>query len=90
MSWSITAIISQEDCDIDILKADALKQNPECGDQFDVAFLAVKSFMESEVVGGAGKQFYISMAGHANPNHEPREGFANDMLTISINQRTED
>ena len=31
-------------------------------------------------------KFSVSLVGHANPGHEPAEGWANDSVTISISQ----
>ena len=85
MSWLVTGTLPSDD--VLTLKDQALSQNPECSDQFDAAAAAVQSIIDSGVVGGEGKQFHVSMSGHANPDHEPRDGWANDAVTIQISQK---
>lgn len=86
MSWSVSALLPNDNFDVDALKKEALRQNPACARQFDAVAAAVKSIIDSGVVGGEGKQFHVSMNGHANPNHEPLAGWANDAVTIQISQ----
>ena len=33
-----------------------------------------------------GKTFTVELSGHSNPDHEPREGWENDTITIRITQ----
>lgn len=33
-----------------------------------------------------GDKVTVTIAGHANPNHEPREGWANDEVTVTVRQ----
>lgn len=87
MSWSVNGLLPNENFDFATLKEEALRQNPDCGDQFDVAVVVAKMLIESGVVGDDGKQFYVTMNGHANPNHEPRKGWANDAVAIRIDQK---
>ena len=87
MSWSVNGLVPNESFGLSGLKEDALRQNPECGDQFDAVASAAQSIIDSGTVGAQGKQFHVSMSGHANPNHEPREGWANDAVTIQISQK---
>lgn len=37
-----------------------------------------------EVVGRADDTVSVNVAGHANPDHAPREGWSNETLSISI------
>lgn len=30
--------------------------------------------------------FNIALSGHVNPNHEPRDGWANDTVTVNVSQ----
>jgi hypothetical protein len=87
MSWSVSATLPDPSSDVNTMKESALSQNPECSDQFDAALAAMSTIIASGTVGDQSKQFYVSMSGHSNPNHEPREGWANDMITISIRQK---
>lgn len=56
--------------------------------QLRVAKAAAKDIIESQAVGGDGKQFNVSLSGHANPGHEPASGMANDFVTVSVGQVT--
>lgn len=56
------------------------------------AFLEAK-YMAIDLIGseefGDPEQFgfTVNLGGHANPNHEPTEGWTNDFVVISIHQR---
>ncbi len=88
MSWSVSATIEGGSAadELVALREAALSQNSECGDQFDAAKDAAYMLVSSGVVGTPDKKYHITMTGHANPDHEPRSGWANDMITISISQ----
>jgi hypothetical protein len=88
MSWSVSTKLRHgwADEDVSVLRLRALEQNPECSDQFDAAVQAILMLLESGAVGDARKEFFVAMGGHANPGHEPRSGWANDLITISISQ----
>jgi len=88
MSWHVTKTIeggSPKD-ELVALRAEALTQNPECGDQFEAACNAAYAILASAAVGGQGKKFVVTMSGHSNPGHEPRPGWANDVITVSVTQ----
>jgi hypothetical protein len=89
MSWSVNlhnvpyeqSTIRDE---LKSLREDALRQNPDCSDQFDAALEAALSVIRSGVVGPPSHSFSISLIGHSNPGHGPREGYAKDLVTINI------
>ena len=83
MSWSVSGTLPEGT--LESLRVSALAQNPECGDQFDAVAAAVQSIIDSGAV-GKNKRFVVNMSGHANPGHEPREGWANDCVTFSLSQ----
>jgi hypothetical protein len=87
MSWSVSGELLHESLDFGAMKEAALVQNPECADQFDAVSYAVKDLINSAAIGAWGKRFNVAMSGHSNPNHEPRDGWANDAVTISISQK---
>ena len=58
----------------------------EHNEQLHVALTTVKDLIDSGVVGDETKKFSVTISGHANPNHEPAAGWANDALTIAIVQ----
>lgn len=58
-------------------------------EQFEKAKQLAIDLVESGVVGGSpDHRFNVSLSGHANPGHEPTEGWSNDAVTISISQAT--
>lgn len=84
MSWSYsTTIESGADFDLDAIKKVVAEQNPDGLDQVGIAVEAAETLMSSPSLGDA-EEFYISMTGHANPGHKPREGWANDAITVSV------
>jgi hypothetical protein len=59
----------------------------EVVEQVDQAKAMANFIIESEVVGSPDKVFSVSLSGHANLNHEPKEGWANDMISVQVVQR---
>lgn len=59
----------------------------DCLDQLEVARVKVSEIIASDCV-GKNKDFAINLSGHANPNHEPATGWANDCVSISITQKS--
>jgi hypothetical protein len=56
-------------------------------EQFEKARELAAQLIESEAVGDPEHNiFAVSLNGHANPGHVPAEGYANDMITISVSQ----
>jgi aldehyde:ferredoxin oxidoreductase len=51
-------------------------------EQLDVATQAAKAL--ARVVGRPGDDVRVSMTGHANPDHAPRQGWANEMITVTV------
>lgn len=88
MSWSVNGTVNANSAaeDLGKLREVAISQNAECGDQFDAAAKAVADLLSTGVVGGPDKSFHCNLVGHANPGHESREGWANDLVNISISQ----
>jgi len=41
-----------------------------------------------EAVGGNGADYYVSVAGHVNPDNQPSPGWANDHLTVSVSVKS--
>lgn len=54
---------------------------PAMDEQFDAALAAASSGM-TRVVGDGN--INVTLSGHANPGHRPRQGFANDLVTVSV------
>lgn len=57
-------------------------------EQWKVARNAAAGVLSSGAVGNADKEFSITLSGHANPRHEPAEGWANDCISITITQKS--
>lgn len=55
-------------------------------EQFKEALDAAMSLIVSGAFGDDTKTFYIRLSGHSNPNHEPRSGWANDSVVVSVSQ----
>jgi hypothetical protein len=55
---------------------------PEVKQQIEAALAASKLIYESGCVGEGVVS--LSLSGHANEGHEPREGWAYDMLTVNV------
>lgn len=49
------------------------------------AIRAAVDILDAGVVGT--RNVNVSISGHANPNHEPAEGWSNDGITVTITQR---
>lgn len=56
-------------------------------EQMSVAADAATKIIASGAVGGPGKEYHVFVSGHANPDHKPAEGWANDGVTVSVSQR---
>lgn len=57
----------------------------ESREQFEEAVESVVNIISSGVMGDH-KLYNVTIGGHANVGHEPASGWANDSLTISIQQ----
>lgn len=60
----------------------------DVAEQIDAAKDAARLILGSKCVGSGKKTYNVTLSGHANPNHEPAPGHANDTVTISITQVT--
>lgn len=58
-------------------------------DEHDIAKEQMETAIEcaATIAGVVGKrQFQVSLSGHANPNHEPRQGYANEITNVSVSE----
>lgn len=62
----------------------------EPAEQLEQARQAAVAIIDSGAVGDpASHRFNVSLSGHANPGHEPQDGYSNnDAVSISIGQAT--
>ena len=64
---------------IDIMRGDSGEEMMAQAEQSTYAAVAI---IESGCLGDG--PFFVSLVGHANPGHEPRDGWADDAVSISI------
>lgn len=50
--------------------------------QFEAAVEAAKAL--AEVVGRPGDAVFVTLSGHANPGHGPRDGWAHEQISITV------
>jgi hypothetical protein len=62
--------------------SDADEVFPAMDEQFDAAQIAARALLQGKVVGEGN--INVSLSGHANPGHKPRQGWSNDMVTVSV------
>lgn len=83
MSWgaSTLAAVAKDAIAID---EPQLSDNVEAEQrqQFEAAVQAAKAL--AEVVGRPGDEVIVTISGHANPDHAPRPGWANETVTVSV------
>lgn len=90
-SFSVTNV-KTEDVESALTTAfDSYQKNLASGDyeldaaakeQGTAAIAVAKSLVDSGTVGGS--VFNVTVSGHANPDHKPRSGWANDALTVAV------
>lgn len=72
------------------LAPDQLTQ--ETAEQLRAAKVAAKRLIDTGAVGNIGGdgdlgvRFQVMLGGHANPNHEPAPGWADDTINITVRQ----
>lgn len=88
MSWSVSGTIADaSDAALAPLRKQALTQQPDAGTQFAAAVAALRAILASATIGHVeDHEFTVTLAGHVNPHHKPREGWANDGVSVSVYQ----
>lgn len=94
MSWSITFEAQHGDWRAAADAAIAAMADDPQGDgtgnevreQVGVAREALSTLVHSGFVGDALVRLRVSLSGHANPGHSPRDGYANDTISVSVSQ----
>lgn len=90
MSWSIR-YESKADLNNDARGVGSAKDedlNEAAKEQVEMAIESAVSIIASGAVGNDEKDFTVSISGHANENHEPASGWANDTITVSVTQKS--
>lgn len=60
----------------------------EALEQIELAKMLALAIVQDGCVGDEDQHFYVSLSGHANPEHQPTEGWANDCVSVSVSQAT--
>lgn len=79
MSWSSGDSASN----LDALRKQLVERYPEAEDQIEAAITAAQAIVASGAV-GPEESLYVHLAGHANPDHAPRAGYANDTVAVTV------
>lgn len=64
------------------LEASDYQLDPAASEQITAAVAAAKALVASGAVGSG--TFNVTLSGHANPDHKPVKGWANDCVTVSV------
>lgn len=86
MSWSVS-YNSRENFEKDVRAHSADVDSNEAVEQLDVARKSAIAIMESGAVGAKDGDYIVNLHGHANPEHRPLSGYANDCAGVSIAQK---
>lgn len=84
MSWSIyvtNPIESTEDVDVESIQGQDLEEAKE---QANTVLAAAQNIIDSGAIGEG--PYRITLGGHANPEHKPQYGWANDTISVAISQ----
>lgn len=94
MSWNVTRTSIDPLAVEDELRRDyadfkarynaAVEEIQAMDEQFEAVLNAVRIILQRKVVGDA--LVNVTLSGHANPGHRPRQGWANDAIHISVVQ----
>jgi hypothetical protein len=87
MSWSVSGTV--EDLVITLPLGPAY-QTEEVADAYNAAYQAIWNVVYSGAVGDPSGKYKVNVSGHANPDHVPTEGWADDFISINIYQAREE
>lgn len=86
MSWTAYTVAKPDDLEKHVAEIDPPGESfPEREDQVAAAKKAVLALVKSGAVGD-GEAFQVTLSGHANTDHKPAQGWANDVVTVSVAQ----
>lgn len=90
MSWFVGPVQGKDDKVLDALEKTPVQgqdaKEEHVGEAVAAAIRALDLLIASDAVGEAGTTYSVSASGHANPDHKPVEGWANDTISVSITQ----
>lgn len=82
MSWSGQGRVFEGEVELSLPG----QMSAEHMQQAQSASRAVQEIVKSGALGDPENEYTVSISGHANVDHEPTAGWANDHLTIVITQ----
>ena len=89
MSWSgyLTAQYNDAEAAIAALAVSPDSTAPEQREQVQAAKEAALALVKSAtIVNDGSEDVTIAISGHANPDHRPATGYANDTVTVAVSQ----
>jgi hypothetical protein len=84
LSWSLTIARIDESDDLDEVLAAAQPSLADDSDEVAEQLAAAKAAIPALVEAVGGLPVGVTVHGHANPDHAPREGYSNDLVTVSV------
>ena len=88
MSWNTIVPSTVASDELDAVVLNVPDPSPQVTEQFEVGKQVLATILASGAVGDTDKRFKVALYGHANPNHEPAKGWANDSITLTVTQAT--
>jgi hypothetical protein len=85
VSWSISAGPAAKEAISYTEPAYAAEVETEQRDQLEAAKVAAGVL--AQAVGRPDDDIRVTVSGHANPEHGPRDGWASEMITVSVSAR---
>lgn len=90
MSWWIS-YSSKDDFANDVRATGSVADadvTDEAKEQIKAARDAAEAIIDGGSAGASGKDFTVSLNGHANTGHDPAPGWANDCVGINVTQKS--
>lgn len=88
MSWSVS-YESRKNFTNDVRSPGSSSiDTTEAEEQLRAARSAAIDLMESGAVGAKDGDYRVYLNGHANPEHRPAPGWANDCVAVNVSQKT--
>ena len=90
MSWSLNTGTFRFEDSLEAIKGAEYLPQPDapeaCEEQVKAAKEAALELIGSRALVGPGKLVQVYASGHANPDHEPRPGWAADFVSVTVSQ----
>ena len=86
MSWFAQGLAEDGEVSVD---TNGDQWSDEMSAQISAASRAVQAVVKSGALGDPQAKYNVALSGHANPDHTPVAGWANDFVSITITQTGE-